>query len=224
MLRPSPRPAAHFVGRTDEVEEVIGRLVSDSPYSILLYGSGGIGKTGSCGFRLSSACRRLILMCMRSGQPLRSRCSTTSGSQITLARASASSRARRRPRSTRSGRPSPRASPSSLPRARPLERPSSPPSAPLPSGSFRGFLDLDNFEATRTEEPEGAAEAFLAELTDGTRLSLLVTFQGNVAWADMEWSHKKRIERKTLEDAVSLYGRTHEKEDTKGREIGRAHV
>ena len=46
--------------------------------------------------------------------------------------------------------------------------------------SFQGFLVLDNFEKIRREEPGSAAEAFLAELTDGTRLSLLVTFQGDI--------------------------------------------
>ena len=44
---PPPLPTPHFVGREDELEGVVGLLVSEMPSTILLYGSGGIGKTGA---------------------------------------------------------------------------------------------------------------------------------------------------------------------------------
>ena len=44
---PLPLPTPHFVGRADELDKVVGLLVSGKPPSILLYGSGGIGKTGA---------------------------------------------------------------------------------------------------------------------------------------------------------------------------------
>ena len=204
-------PTPHFVGRKDELEEVVSRLVSGTPSSILLYGSGGIGKTGAplfpvvrgLPFSHRSPWRIVLALKVHDDERVTNHfgskrgfifCETTPKIDSLWQAVAA------------------------LFSIQPVQGKSIRATvlSTMQSTSFPALLLLDNFETTHSPGAETAAETFLTDLSAKTNLSILVTFQGNIAWTDVEWSLERPIDRLSLRDAVALYERIHTKtEDPK---------